>query len=108
MKAASCSPARDSTATMAPSGVNSFSDWARTSSSIPAWRNSSKVRMWKKAARGRVEGSVSRSMTRLWMPLCARNMAVDRPTSPPPAMITGASTAFAAMPTSPSCKAIGA
>ncbi len=101
MKAASSFPARDSTATMAPSGSNSFSDWARTSSSIPAWRNSSKVRMWKKAALGRVEGSVSRSITRLWMPRCARNMAVDRPTRPPPAMITGASSATVAMPFSP-------
>ncbi len=95
MKAASSLPARDSTATMAPSGVNSFCDCSRTRSSMPAWRNSSKVRMWKKAALGSVEGWVSRSITRLFTPRWARNMAVESPTSPPPAMITGASSPFA-------------
>ena len=45
MNAAICFPASDSTATIAPSGVNSFSDWARTSSSIPHDRNNSIVRM---------------------------------------------------------------
>ncbi len=100
MKAAISRPATDSTPTMAPSGANSFCDCSRTWSSMPAWRNSSKVRMWKKAALGTVEGRVSRSITRLCTPRWARNMAVDSPTSPPPAMITGASSTFA-MPLPP-------
>ncbi len=97
MKAASCRPDSDSTPTMAPSGVNSFSDWARTSGSSPALRNSSKVRMWKKAARGNVEAVSSRSSTSEGMPCWARNMAVDSPTRPPPAMMTGASSFWGGM-----------
>ena len=52
MMSASFRPARVSMLMIAPSGRNSFSDCALTSSSMPAARNSSIVRRWKCAARG--------------------------------------------------------
>src|ERR1700754_5186831 len=55
---------------------------------MPASRNSSSVRMWKKAARGSCEVSFSRSTTSEGIPCVARNMAVESPTSPPPEMRT--------------------
>src|SRR5574342_339292 len=47
--------------------------------------------MWKNAARGRGEPPRSRSIANDAMPCCARNIAVERPTRPPPANKTGAS-----------------
>ena len=49
--------------------------------SIPAERNISSVRIWKKAARGKGELSLSRSTASDAMPCCARNIAAERPTS---------------------------
>ncbi len=67
--------------------INSLSDCAQTSSSIPAERNSSS----QCAARGSAETPRNRSITVAATPCCARNIAVDSPNSPPPAMNTVAS-----------------
>ncbi len=55
MMSANLDPASESIMTIAPSGRNSRSDWVFTCSSIPACRNSSSVRRWKWAARGRAD-----------------------------------------------------
>ena len=95
MMSASFRPDRLSMATMAPSGTNSFSDCSLTASSMPAARNSSIVRTWKCAARGSGEPPRRRSTTKDATPWWARNMAVDRPTNPPPAITTGSSSHLA-------------
>src|SRR4051794_10527912 len=91
MMSASLRPETQSIATSAPSGMNSFADSSRTRASIPRPRNISKVRMWKKAARGRGELSFSRSIAIERTPCWARNEAAARPVRPPPAIRTGAS-----------------
>ena len=91
MMSASLRPESESMMTSAPSGSNSFSDCSRTSSSMPALRNISSVRMWKNAARGSGEPPRRRSTARDAMPCWARNIAMDSPIRPPPAIRTGAS-----------------
>ena len=88
MSASFC-PARLSMLMIAPSGRNSRSDCRTTSSWMPAERNNSRVRTWKCAARGTGDPPRRGSTTSAAMPWWARNIAVDRPTRPPPAMITG-------------------
>src|SRR5215470_13857073 len=61
---------------------------------MPADRNNSSVRMWKKAALGNCEPRWSFSIASEGMPCWARNMAVDRPTRPPPANTTGNSSSL--------------
>ena len=51
--------------------------------------------MWKKAARGTGEPPRRRSTASEAIPCCARNMAVERPTKPPPAKRTGTSESTA-------------
>src|SRR2546421_991826 len=63
--------------------------------SIPTERNISSVRIWKNAARGSGELAGRRSMVTERIPCCARNVAADRPTNPPPAIRTGASSVMA-------------
>ncbi len=91
MMSASFRPAKVSMLMIAPSGRNSLSDCDFTSSSMPAARNSSIVRRWKWAARGNGDPPRSLSTTSDGTPCCARNIAVDSPTSPPPEMTTGCS-----------------
>src|SRR6516225_10192452 len=59
---------------------------------MPRPRNISRVRMWKNAARGSGELAARRSMVSERIPCCARNAAAERPTKPPPAIRTGASS----------------
>src|SRR2546421_729187 len=95
MMSASLRPARQSIAMMAPSGTKSRADCSRTRLSIPTERNISSVRMWKNAARGSGELARRRSMVTERIPWCARNVAADRPTTPPPASRRGASPVMA-------------
>src|SRR6266480_2803929 len=95
MMSASLRPARQSIAMMAPSGTKSRADCSRMRLSIPTERNISSVRIWKNAARGSGELARRRSMVTERIPCCARNVAADRPTNPPPAIRTGASSVMA-------------
>src|SRR5882762_1287384 len=103
MMSASLRPARQSIAMIAPSGTKSRADCSRTRLSIPTERNISSVRIWKKAARGSGELARRRSMVTERIPWCARNVAADRPTNPPPAIRTGAASVMArsALPCAP-------
>src|SRR6266480_2897847 len=95
MMSASLRPARQSIAMTAPSGAKSRADCSRMRLSIPTERNISSVRIWKNAARGSGELARRRSMVTERIPCCARNVAADRPTNPPPAIRTGASSVMA-------------
>ena len=69
----------------------------------PRHRNISSVRRWKCAARGKADAPRSRSITVAATPCWARNIAVDNPTRPPPAIRTGASKFLAAIADPPLC-----